>query len=236
MHVVTGFDDGNPHQRASLATPDPSPLEILNGRPSYINILDALTAWQLVRELRAATGKPAAASFKHVSPAGAAVAKPLSPALRQALMIEQDDLSPVATAYARARGGDRMCTFGDAVAVSDTVDVSLAEVLRREVSDLIIAPAYEPQALQILRQKKGGQYMVFRMDPSYEPPAVERRELFGLEMEQERNAAAVGPQTFSNVVVHGRPVDADILDTLIVATIAIKYTSPTPWAWRTTAK
>jgi AICAR transformylase/IMP cyclohydrolase PurH len=224
MHIDLKYGC-NPHQRrASLLTPDPSPLVILNGQPSYINILDALAGWQLVRELRRATGKPAAASFKHVSPAGAAVAKALSPALRKALMIDQEDLSPVATAYARARGGDRMCAFGDAVAVSDTVDVSLAKMLRREVSDLIIAPGFEPEALRILSQKKGGGYLIFRIDADHEPPALERREVFGLGLEQERNTAVVGPETFRNIVVQGRPLDADILETLAVATVALKYT------------
>ena len=223
MHIDLKYGC-NPHQRASLLTPDPSPLQLVNGQPSYINILDALAGWQLVRELRRATGKPAAASFKHVSPAGAAVAKPLPAVLRQAMMLDDEDLSPIATAYARARGGDRMCAFGDAVAVSDTVDESLARVLRREVSDLIIAPAFEPAALAILSQKKRGGYLIFSFDPDYEPPAVERREVFGLGLEQERNAATVGPGTFGNVVVQNRPVDADILETLIVATIALKYT------------
>lgn len=168
----------NPHQKpAFLVTEgDPGPLEVLNGAPSLINVLDALGAWQLVRELRRATGLASAASFKHVSPAGAAVAGPLGDAFRRSQMLPESDLSPVANAYARARGGDRMSAFGDAVAVSETVDLSLARLLRREVSDLIVAPFYEPEALELLRRKRDGRYLVLQIDPAYEPPAMETRE------------------------------------------------------------
>jgi phosphoribosylaminoimidazolecarboxamide formyltransferase/IMP cyclohydrolase len=215
----------NPHQKnARVVLPSPSPLQVLNGEPGYINVLDTLGAWQLVRELRRATGKPAAASFKHVSPAGAAIARPLADSLRAALLIEQQDLSPVALAYARARGGDRLCSFGDVVAVSETVDASLAEMLRREVSDLIVAPDFEPDALRILRQKKGGEYIILKMDPDYEPPQIERRELFGLTLEQDRNNAAIAAGTFAKVVADGRPLTPEIIETLVVATIALKYT------------
>ncbi|GAB4576027.1 MAG: phosphoribosylaminoimidazolecarboxamide formyltransferase [Anaerolineae bacterium] len=218
----------NPHQTpAWLTVPgegDAAPLRILNGAPGYINMLDALNAWQLVRELKVATGKPAAASFKHVSPAGAAVYRPLNDSFRRSQFLPEAALSPVAAAYARARGGDRMSAFGDAVAVSDVVDRSLAELLRREVSDLIIAPGYEPEALEILRAKKGGKYLIMAMDPDYEPPELEKRELFGFELGQRRNDAVVDRALFSNVAAGSGPVPEDIVETLIVATIALKYT------------
>jgi AICAR transformylase/IMP cyclohydrolase PurH len=215
----------NPHQKpARLVLPEPSPLKILNGRPGYINLLDALGAWQLVRELRLATGQPGAASFKHTSPAGAAIARPLSQAFIEAHMLPGDELSPVATAYARARGGDRISSFGDVVAVSDKVDLPLANLLKREVSDLIIAPAYEPGALDILKAKKNGGYLILQMDADYEPPPLERRELFGLTLEQKRNDLQVGPELFQNVVTSQKSAPQDILETLMVATIALKYT------------
>jgi phosphoribosylaminoimidazolecarboxamide formyltransferase/IMP cyclohydrolase len=171
----------NPHQKPArlMFDPDPAPLRVLNGSPSYINLLDAFGAWQLVRELRRATGLPSAASFKHVSPAGAAVARPLTESFRRSQMLPEEDLSPVATAYARARGGDRMSSFGDAVAVSERVDLSLARLLRREVSDLIIAPGYEPRAFELLRAKRGGGFRIFEIDPDYEPPDMDTREVFG---------------------------------------------------------
>jgi AICAR transformylase/IMP cyclohydrolase PurH len=215
----------NPHQTpARLLMPEPSPLQVLNGTPGYINVLDALGAWQLVRELRQATGQPAAASFKHTSPAGAAIARPLSDALRQAQMLQDDDFSPIANAYVHARGGDRVSSFGDAVAVSDTVDLSLARVLRREVSDLLIAPAYEPEALALLRQKKNGGYLLLQIDPDYEPDTLEQRTLFGLTFEQPRNTAPITKETFSRVVTGNQQIPDDIIATLIVATIALKYT------------
>ena len=216
----------NPHQkpaRLSFAG-DTSPLQVLNGTPGYINILDALGAWQLVRELRRATGLPSAASFKHVSPAGAAIARPLSEAFRRSQMIPDTALSPVATAYARARGGDRMSAFGDAIAVSDTVDVSLAKLIRREVSDLIIAPGFEPEALAILRAKSGGGYRVFQIDPAYEPPPMEQRDVFGLTLTQLRNTVPIEASLFQDAVTAVQDIPQDILETLTVATIALKYT------------
>ena len=175
----------NPHQiPASAIMPDPSPLQILNGTPGYINLLDALGVWQLAKELRIATGKPGAASFKHTSPAGAAIAGSLTETYKQSQFITSDDLSPLATAYIRARGGDRMSSFSDVVGVSDIVDVSLANILRREVTDLIIAPGFEPEALDILKRKRKGQYLILQIDPDYEPPTIERRELYGITMEQ----------------------------------------------------
>lgn len=215
----------NPHQTpASLRLPDPSPLRVMNGQPSYINILDALGAWQLARELKMSTGVPGAASFKHTSPAGAAIARPLSDAFRASQFLPDDDLSPVAQAYVRARGGDRMSSFGDVVGVSDVVDISLARVLKREVSDLIIAPGYEPDALEILRGKKKGAYLIFEIDADYEPPEMETRELFGFSLRQKRNSVMISNEHFQNVVTEQKLLPVDVRETLIVATIALKYT------------
>lgn len=217
----------NPHQTpASVTVPDDAGFKVLSGRPGYINFLDALGAWQLVRELKAATGKPGAASFKHVSPAGAAVAGELTDTYRASQFLPDADYSPVATAYARARGGDRMCSFGDVAAVSDVVDLSLARLLFDEVSDLIIAPGYEPEALELLKTKRDGAYMVLQIDPAYEPADAETREVFGLTMTQKRNAAQVTKDLFARPVgAHvTAALPADVLETLIVATIALKYT------------
>lgn len=215
----------NPHQHpATLVLPDPSPLKVLNGQPGYINLLDALCAYQLARELKAATGVPGAASFKHTSPAGAAIAKPLTETYLTSQFLNKKDLSPVATAYLRARGGDRMSSFGDVAAVSDIVDVPLANVLRRETSDLLIAPGYEPKALEILKAKKQGGYLILQIDPDYEPPPVERRTLYGFQMEQPRNDAAITRDLFTHIVSADKTLPEDARDTLIVATIALKYT------------
>ena len=216
----------NPHQTPArlLVAGDSAPLRILNGRPGYINMLDALGAWQLVRELRRATGLPSAASFKHTSPAGAAVARPLTETFRQAYLLPDLEFSPVATAYARARGGDRVSSYGDAVAVSDSVDLSLAQLLQREVSDLIIAPDYTPEALEILKTKKNGTYLILQIDPAYEPPEMESREIFGVTLQQPRNTTMISKETFRNVVTPNKHVPDDALETLMVATIALQYT------------
>jgi phosphoribosylaminoimidazolecarboxamide formyltransferase/IMP cyclohydrolase len=215
----------NPHQvPAGVRIPEASGFRVLSGRPSYINILDALGAWQLVRELKVATGKPGAASFKHTSPAGAAVAGSLSDAYRVSQLLTADDLSPVANAYVRARGGDRMCSFGDAAAVSDVVDLSLARVLCDEVSDLIIAPGFEPDALELLRAKRNGGYLVFQIDPDFEPPEIETREVFGFGLRQQRNTAEITRALFERAVGPGAPLPPDVIETLLVATIALKYT------------
>lgn len=215
----------NPHQHpARLTLPSTSPLRVLNGTPGYINIIDALGAWQLARELKRATGLAGAASFKHASPAGAAIAAELDETYLASQFLAGKEHSPVAAAYVRARGGDRMCSFGDAAAVSEVVDRSLANVLRREVSDLIIAPGYEPDAMEVLRAKKGGGYLVLEIDPDFEPPDIEQRTLFGLQLEQPRNDAAITRQTFSNIVTDNKDVPDSALDTLVVATIALKYT------------
>ena len=216
----------NPHQTPArlLVAGDSAPLQILNGRPGYINVLDALGAWQLVRELHRATGLPSAASFKHTSPAGVAVARPLTETFRQAYLLPDLEFSPVATAYARARGGDRVSSYGDAVAVSDPVDLPLAQLLQREVSDLIIAPGYTPAALDMLKTKKNGTYLMLQIDSAYEPPEMESRTLFGMTLQQHRNTALITKETFHNVVTSNKHVPDDVLETLIVATIALKYT------------
>ncbi len=214
----------NPHQTpARLLQPAAAPLQVRNGSPGFINLLDAITAWRLVAELRAATGVAAAACFKHVSAAGAAIAGSLSPAFLQSQFLDDRPLSPVANAYVRARGGDRMCAFGDFAAVSEVVDDSLADVLMREVSDGIIAPGYEPAALARLMRKKGGAYLVLQMDPGYVPPATERREIFGLTLEQANPPTPVQAAMFSNAVSRRKDVSPAVLQSLLVATVALKY-------------
>jgi len=216
----------NPHQSFArlIVDQDPSPLRVLNGKPGYINLLDAFGAWPLAKELKEATGKAGAASFKHVSPAGAAIAKPLSEGVQRSQMIpDAADLSPIALAYIRARGGDRMCSFGDFAAVSDVVDVSLAKVINREVSDGIIAPGFEPAALEILKKKKGGNFLCLEIDYDYEPPAVDTRKVLGFTLEQTNNSAKIGTDIAQSVPSAKKDVPGDILETLIVATIALKY-------------
>jgi phosphoribosylaminoimidazolecarboxamide formyltransferase/IMP cyclohydrolase len=214
----------NPHQTpAKLTIPDPPPLRILNGKPGYINLLDTIGCWQLAHELKLATGLPGAASFKHTSPAGAAIARPLTDSLRASQMLGDEEFSPVATAYVRARAGDRMSSFGDVAAVSDVVDMSLAKLLDMEVCDLIVAPGYEPEALELLKKKKKGAFHIFHADPDYTPPEVERRELFGLTLEQKRNDARITSAMFAKSV-KGEDVPEDIQETLAAATVALKYT------------
>ncbi len=217
----------NPHQKtARLVAPGGAlPVEVLSGAPGFINMLDALNAWALVRDLRAALDLPAAASFKHVSPAGAAVTFPLSEDEARALFVaDMPDLSPLAVAYARARGADRMSSFGDFAAFSDPVDASAAALLKREVSDGCIAPAYDEAALSVLREKKGGKYLVLRIDPDYAPPATEAREVFGLRLEQDRNAAVPGPETYREVVTKNAELTEGAIRDLLVGQITLKYT------------
>ncbi|HBF35119.1 TPA: phosphoribosylaminoimidazolecarboxamide formyltransferase [Candidatus Sumerlaeota bacterium] len=215
----------NPNQsNARVLFDGEMPLKVLNGKPSYINILDCLAAWQVARELRVATGLPGAASFKHVSPAGAGVGKPLSDALREVYMVGDTELTPLATAYARARGGDRLCSFGDAIGVSDVVDVCTAKLIKPEVSDAIIAPGYEPEALEILKQKKKGGYVIFEIDPNYEPAPLEYRDCFGLRLEQDRNDLQVTPELLQNVVTQRNDLNDEARMNLLIATIALKYT------------
>ena len=216
----------NPHQKPARVYVESGalPFEVLNGSPGYINLLDALNSWQLVRELKGLTGLPAAASFKHVSPAGAALATPLSDVEKVSCFVEDLELSPIATAYARARGADRMSSFGDWVALSDPCDVPTARLIRREVSDGIIAPDYEPKALEILRKKREGTHRVLRVDPNYEPPTLERRQVFGLWLEQRRNDIVLSPELFQKVVTVAKSLPPTALRDLIVATVALKYT------------
>lgn len=214
----------NPHQQsARLSFPGGSaPLRVLNGEPGYINVLDALTGWQLVRELARVTGKAAAASYKHVSPAGAAVAAPVSDAFARAQFLAAPPEDAVSRAYVRARGADRMSSFGDAVAISGTVTRELAEILRSEVSDLIIAPAYEPDALEVLRSKRRGSYLVLEIDPEYAPEGPEQRDVFGLVLSQDRNLLPITPERFRSA--SGAPLPERVVETLVVATTALKYT------------
>ncbi len=216
----------NPHQKSARAYMDEGdlPISVLNGSPGYINLLDALNAWQLVRELKAATGLPAAASFKHVSPAGAAVANPLSEKLRKAYLVGDKKLTPLATAYARARGGDRMSSYGDFAALSDKVDKSTAMLLKPEVSDGVIAPDYDEEALNILTSKKGGSYLVLQIDPAYEPPKTEKRQVFGVWLEQMSNDGAIGRSLLENIVTDKKDIPTHAVRDLLVATVALKYT------------
>ena len=215
----------NPHQiEASIELPDPSPLKILNGAPGFINMLDALTSWQLVRELKEATGKASAASYKHVSPAGAAIAKPIDEAFKESQFLKTTDFSEVASAYVRARGGDRLCSFGDALAVSDVIDVSLAQFLKTEVSDLIIAPGYEPEALEILKGKKKGGFVLLEIDYDFMPEGIESRELFGIGLNQTRNSRLISKADLQNVVSENKTVSEETIETLLVAAISLKYT------------
>lgn len=216
----------NPHQTPARAFVHAGnlPFRILNGSVGYINLLDALNSWQLVHELRQATGLVSAASFKHVSPSGAALGLPLSEPLRKAYRVEDLELSPVAMAYARARGADRLCSFGDWVAVSDVVDIHLARLLQREVSDGIIAPRYEEEALSILSKKKQGGYIVLQMNPDYEPPAVQTRDVFGVTLEEKRNEARLDQSALKNVVTRNSEFTPAARRDALVALITLKYT------------
>ncbi|MGF7036672.1 phosphoribosylaminoimidazolecarboxamide formyltransferase/IMP cyclohydrolase [Paenibacillus mucilaginosus] len=215
----------NPHQKqAKLISEGNLPITVVNGDPGFINLLDALNGFQLARELRRATGLPAAASFKHVSPAGAAVAVPLTPELAKAYFVEGLELSPLATAYARARGADRMSSFGDAVALSDVVDASTALLLKREVSDLVVAPGYTPEALEILKAKKNGGYLMLQIDPEYVPNPVETRTLFGLTLQQERNDAVIDASALERIVTENKDLPDNAKRDLLIALVTLKYT------------
>ncbi len=219
----------NPNQKPSRIFMEQGdlPLEVLNGRPGYINFLDALNSWQLVKELKAATGLPAAASFKHVSPAGAAVGLPLSDTLSKIYFVDDlpVELSPIACAYARARGADRMSSYGDFVALSDTCDEATALLLKREVSDGVIAPAYTEKALEILREKRKGTYNVIQIDPDYVPQPVERKQVFGITFEQGRNDIRLDdPALFENIPTRNKTFTAEARRDLIIALITLKYT------------
>ncbi|XEC94197.1 phosphoribosylaminoimidazolecarboxamide formyltransferase [Paenibacillus tarimensis] len=222
LHLRYGM---NPHQgKARLYAAGKLPVKILNGEASYINLLDAMNAFQLVRELRSRIGEPAAASFKHVSPAGAAVYSPLSDTLARACFVEDMELSPLATAYAKARGADRMSSFGDCAAFSDCVDVTAANFLQREVSDLTVAPGYDEEALALLKKKKNGKYLILEIDPDYTPDLIETRSIFGLTMEQERNDAIISEEVLDNIVTAERYIPGHAKKDLLLAMITLKYT------------
>ena len=217
----------NPNQKPARIFMDQGelPLKVLNGRPGYINFLDALNGYQLVKELKEATGLPAAASFKHVSPAGAAVGLPLSDALRRACFVPLDqELTPLACAYARARGADRMSSFGDFISLSDPCDQSTARLIAREVSDGIIAPGYSPEALEILSKKRKGGYTVIEIDPAYQPAPLERKMCYGITFEQGRNDAVIGPQMLANIVTQNKDLPQSGVRDLLIALITLKYT------------
>jgi phosphoribosylaminoimidazolecarboxamide formyltransferase / IMP cyclohydrolase len=216
----------NPHQAPARIFTDGGtlPIRVRNGAPGYINLLDALNSWQLVSELKRVLGLPAAASFKHVSPAGAAVAVPMDERARKAFFVDDIELSPLATAYARARSADRVSSFGDWVALSDPMDVETARLLRREVSDGVIAPGFAPEALDILKKKQGGSYRVVEIDPAYEPPALETREVFGIAFEQHRNTYLPDPNALGEAVTARKDLSTEARRDLVVAQIALKYT------------
>ena len=218
----------NPNQKPSrifMADGSDLPITVLNGKPGYINFLDAFNGWQLVKELKQATGLPAATSFKHVSPAGAAVGLPLSEVERKIYWVDDlGDLSPLASAYARARGADRMSSFGDFISLSDACDVDTAKLLKREVSDGVIAPGYEPEALEILRAKKKGNYNVIQIDPAYVPAPVETKQVYGISFEQGRNELHIDDALFENIVTENKELPEQAKIDLIIAMITLKYT------------
>ena len=218
----------NPNQKPSrifMQDDKDLPVEVLNGKPGYINFLDAFNSWQLVKELKAATGLPAAASFKHVSPAGAAVATELSDTLKKIYFVDDLELSPIASAYAMARGADRMSSYGDWVALSDTCDVQTAILLKREVSDGIIAPDYTPEALEVLKSKKKGNYNVVKIDPNYVPAPIEHKDVFGITFEQGRNELKIDEEMLlQNIVTDNKNFTEEAKRDLLVALITLKYT------------
>ena len=218
----------NPNQKPSRIYMEEGelPIKVLSGKPGYINFLDAFNGWQLVRELKAATGLPAATSFKHVSPAGAAVGLPLTDVEKKIYWVDDMDMefTPLANAYARARGADRMSSFGDFIALSDVCDAATASIIKREVSDGVIAPGYEPDALEILKQKKKGNYNIIEIDPAYEPKKLERKEVFGVTFEQGRNELHIDEHFFDNIVTKNKDLPESAKIDLAIAMITLKYT------------
>ena len=217
----------NPNQKPSRIYMNEGelPITVLNGKPGYINFLDAFNGWQLVNELKKATGLPAATSFKHVSPAGAAVGLPMDDVLKKIYWVDDlGELSPLACAYARARGADRMSSFGDFISLSDVCDVSTAKIIKREVSDGVIAPGYEPEALEILKAKKKGNYNVIQIDPNYVPAPIEHKEVFGITFEQGRNELKVDDELLANVVTDNKEIPELAKIDLIISLITLKYT------------
>ena len=218
----------NPNQKPSrvyMADGSELPIEVLCGRPGYINLLDALNGWQLVKELKAATGVCAATSFKHVSPAGAAIGRPLSDDLKKIYWVDDlGELSPLASAYARARGADRMSSYGDFIALSDKVDVCTAKMIQREVSDGIIAPDYDPEALEILKSKRKGTYCILKIDENYKPAPIETKQVYGVSFEQGRNELDINRELLSNIVTDNKNIPDDKKDDLLISLITLKYT------------
>ncbi|MCI6453055.1 MULTISPECIES: phosphoribosylaminoimidazolecarboxamide formyltransferase [Hungatella] len=217
----------NPNQKPSriFVKNGELPIEVLSGRPGYINFMDAFNGWQLVKELKEATGLPAAASFKHVSPAGAAVGLPLDETLRKIYWVDDmGELSPLASAYARARGADRMSSFGDFISLSDVCDVDTARIIKREVSDGVIAPGYEPEALEILKSKKNGSYNVIAIDPEYRPEPIERKQVYGIVFEQGRNELKIDEELLKKVVTANKEIPDSAKIDLIISLITLKYT------------
>ncbi len=218
----------NPNQKPSrvyMADGSELPIEVLCGRPGYINLLDALNGWQLVKELKAATGICAATSFKHVSPAGAAIGRPLSDDLKKIYWVDDlGELSPLASAYARARGADRMSSYGDFIALSDKVDVCTAKMIQREVSDGVIAPDYDPEALEILKSKRKGTYCILKIDENYKPAPIETKQVYGVSFEQGRNELDINRELLSNIVTDNKNIPDDKKDDLLISLITLKYT------------
>lgn len=217
----------NPNQKPSRIFVENGelPIEVLNGKPGYINFLDAFNGWQLVKELKEATGLPAATSFKHVSPAGAAVGLPLTEVEKKIYWVDDDaELTPLACAYARARGADRMSSFGDFISLSDVCDVATAMLIKPEVSDGVIAPGYEPEALEILKSKKKGNYNVIKIDPDYVPEKQERKQVFGITFEQGRNDMPINKEFLGNIVTDNTEIPDDAVTDLLIALITLKYT------------
>lgn len=216
----------NPNQKPSriFMKQGELPIEVLNGKPGYINLLDAFNGWQLVKELKKATGLPAATSFKHVSPAGAAVGLPMSDTLKKIYWVDDLELSPLANAYARARGADRMSSYGDFIALSDCCDVPTAKMIAREVSDGIIAPDYEPEALEILKSKRKGTYNIIKIDEDYRPEAIETKDVFGVTFEQGRNELDINEELLSNIVTESRDMPEQAKRDLMISLITLKYT------------
>lgn len=216
----------NPNQKPSRIYVEDGelPVTVLNGKPGYINFLDALNSWQLVKELKEATGLPSAASFKHVSPAGAAVGLPLSETDRKIYFVDEEELSPIACAYVRARGADRMSSYGDWAALSDVCDADTARLLKKEVSDGVIAPGFTEEALEILRQKKKGNYNVVQIDPDYVPEEIEHKQVFGITFEQGRNNIKIDESLLTNIISENKNLPESAKRDLVIALIALKYT------------
>ena len=218
----------NPNQKPSriyMADGSELPIEVLNGRPGYINFLDAFNGWQLVRELKKATGLPAATSFKHVSPAGASVGRPMSDTLKKIYWVDDmGDLSPLACAYARARGADRMSSFGDFISLSDVCDADTARLIKREVSDGVIAPGYTDEALEILKAKKNGNYNIIKIDENYTPAPLEHKQVFGVTFEQGRQELPIDDELLSNIVTENKEIPEEALIDMKISLIVLKYT------------